>query len=170
MSTRSGGTSHGSVTWASRPHPKRFVLVLLVGLLALGAIWREQISFVLWSAVSPIVMGIPTEKDRADADDAYQTILGAFEFSAPSVSVPNRMPVFCTPGSRSLITIPLKIRVYRVRTKPDQDRIVIALEKLRRERNTKPITIEFYEEENWMGTPGSGERGSETLTRAEVIK
>jgi hypothetical protein len=68
------------------------------------------------------------------------------------------------------------LNIYGVTTSVAQTRVLGNLKNFRRASNTKPLTVEFYEKENWTswhneksGASG-GKRGPEKLIREVVIR
>lgn len=143
-------------------------------------LWWDNILMGVIGNFAAIVEGIPSQQDTRDAEEVYQTIISHHNFDRSLAALPGRAPVFSSPGSRSLITTPIKVKIYYVTRTEDQDKIIRELDKLRKAKNMKPINVKFYSQENWRtsgpvitteeGPVQSGERGPEQPIREVTIR
>jgi hypothetical protein len=162
---------------------RRVKITWMVGLLPVAVV-----IFLYWDSIlmgvagnfAVIVGGIPSEQDVSDAREVYQTIASHHHFNRSLAALPGRAPVFDSPGSHSLITVPMMVAIYFVTNREDQDTLIGELEELRKIKTMKPIKIMFYSEENWKtsgpvintaeGPAQGGERGPERPIREVTIK
>jgi len=161
----------------------RVKITWIVGFLAVALVtflWWDNIAMGVVGNFAAIVGGIPSEQDTSDAREVYQTIASHHHFNRSLAALPGRAPVFSSPGSRSLITVPIMVWIYYVTSRDDQDKLIRVLEELRKTKNMKPIKVRFYAEENWTtsgpvintveGPAQSGDRGPEHPIREVMIK
>lgn len=154
--------------WFQRPWILVSAVILSLGLFAFAV--SDSVRFVVLSNVSLCLYGMPTPKDRQDADVVVDVIKGAHKFTHKSVSQPGYEPVFVTPGSRLLIVQPIVVSVYDVTSRDNQNKIVDAVRNLVVRRLLMPVEISFIDHENWIvDGPNSGHRGPETQLRKVYI-
>lgn len=154
--------------------------IALFAIALIALFWWDYILLVVVGTSVEIVAGHPSKQDRADALEVCQAIDSHHNFTRSLAALPGRSPVFCNPGSRSLITVPIKVRIYYVTSRDDQDKLIRELERLRKTKNLKPIKVNFYAEENWIpygparstedGPWQGGRRGPEHPIREVTIK
>lgn len=125
----------------------------------------DSVRFIVCRMTVYGLYGSPTEKDREDAEALFDRITSVHHFVLDSRSVPGRPPVFFNAGSRLVLTNPTRIEVYDILDKPEQDRIVTAVQEVVRIRNLRPVEVRFLVYENWTQNGGLGTRGSETQMR-----
>jgi hypothetical protein len=142
-------------------------LVILAFLAACVAAFpaSDTVRFVVCSIAKVFLYGNPSESNRQEAQSIADTITSAHPFSRGSVSQPDRPPVFWTPSSKGLLTQPAIFRIYDVRDRTEQDKVIDAVRTAEASARSKPVELQFLDHENWISRGNSSERGSETQLR-----
>jgi hypothetical protein len=115
-----------------------------------------------------------------DVVDECRAIAASVEskISIPaSLSSPGHPALFCDKGIGGVLLRPYdRVSIYGVSVDSQQEAAVDALGQAKQQLKTKPIIVEFYENENWTnwsdpktGRSG-GNRGLETPIRRVIIK
>jgi hypothetical protein len=129
----------------------------------------DTVRLIVCSALQVLVYGLPTDSDRAQAQRIRNEIVSTHHFAHTSLSQPGQPPVFYSPGSKMLLTLPAVVHVYDVQDRTEQDRIAAALMSFVAKKQSKPCKICFYDRENWIIDGNSGTRGLETQLRCVRI-
>jgi hypothetical protein len=137
--------------------------------LAIAFAASDTVRFTMLSAVALFVYGTPDEKDVLDANAVRTAVITTHSFKKESVSEPGEAPVFFRTGSKRVLTNPTVLKVYDVIDKSDQDEIIGAVRDVIVQRNSKPVDLRFYENENWNVTDNLALRGPEKLLRRTVL-
>ena len=144
-------------------------LLAFYGIVGIAFSASDTVRFVACSMTQAIVYGLPTESDRAQALIMRDEVTKVHQFAHTSLPQPGQPPVFCTPGSKMLLSSPTSISVYDVRDRAEQDKIAGTLAKLVAQRTTKPCKLCFFDHENWIVEGNLGMRSSETQLRCVRI-
>jgi hypothetical protein len=147
----------------------RYAIAIAV-LMAVGTfVISDTARFVVLTSAYAVLYGSPTDKDWEGANALFEKVISVHHFELDSRSVPGRPPVFFSPGSKFLLTLPTEIQVYDVLDSGEQNRILAALQKLIRSQNLRPARVRFLVYENWIQSGGFGSRGPETQMRLVYI-
>jgi hypothetical protein len=146
---------------------------MLVGvfLLAFGLILLSQTGrYAIVSIASYCLYGVPSDKDRRDAEAVRNVIYLAHPFTATSASTPGHAPVFLTAGSSRLLASPAVIYIYGVKDKHEQERIIDAAQGVITARQSGPVEIRFCDAENCIVHGNVGLRGREEVLLRVTLK
>ena len=86
-------------------------------------------------------------------------------FDRNSEIQPDKPPISIIPGSRLILRQPPIITIYEISNRPEQDRVIAAIESVMQERRFNPIDVRFMDHENWISGENWGERGPELQLR-----
>jgi hypothetical protein len=129
----------------------------------------DSVRFVVCSLTQYALYGQPSEQDREDAKDIVGVITRSHDFQMDSRSTKGQPPVFVNAGCRRLLTQRVQIQIYDVLNRVEQDRIIVSLQGFIRNRNLRPVQVQFLVYENWIVNGSFGSRGPETQIRRVII-
>jgi hypothetical protein len=150
------------------------IAVFALAIFGTGVIWLSR-GIVLCS----FLYGIPSGADAEEAHALVGYLDDHFVFPEKSKVAPKQSPVFCSPGSGGGIIfgpVPHHIFVYTITDKQHQDEILDLLRHYQKEKELRPIVVDFYRAENWVvcvspnGWTNGGHREQEELIRSEKLK
>lgn len=149
---------------------RRWPLVLIVGtvLLIVGSValaTSQGFRYATLMIADALVYGVTTTADEQQSQPITDAIVTAHHFQHNSPSAPGRPPVFVHPGSRFVLTKPIKAVVYDIDDQAEQDRVIAAVQVAVAEHKSPPVDLHFLAHENWTMSDRYGERGPETQLR-----
>lgn len=150
-------------------HAIALVLFSSIALLAVSMSVSDTCRYFVSALVSAFVYRVPTDADRSQAELLRSEVVRIHHFRRLSASMPSEPPVFCSPGSKGLLTLPATLWVYDVRDRAEQDRIDSALRNLIVRNAAGPCKVYYYDHENWLVDGNMGSRGAETQLRCVRI-
>ena len=109
----------------------------------------------LISLLSYTLMSTVTDEDRDDAQRIVQSLTERYSFPVKA-KFQDKPAVFGDAKGRNII-----ISIYGVIDTIEQEKIVAIAEELRKQWNSKPIVVKFFQEEIWE----QNEDGSRTVAR-----
>ncbi len=112
---------------------------------------------------------MPQPQDVEEADEIAKIITAVHRFPQNSVSQPDRAPVFSNVGSTMFLTQRTEIEVYRIRDRVEQDKVISAVKDAVRDKKSKPVGLQFMDEENWIVYGNGRQRGPELQLRRVQI-
>ncbi len=106
---------------------------------------------------------VPSSMDVDEANDiAKELSLGFFNFSENNKD--NKLVLYAKPRHQDI-----EMTIYNIIEKPQQSLIIDILAGIHHQRRTKPITVEFYRQENMINDSTGSRRGEEDLLRTVRI-
>jgi hypothetical protein len=148
----------------------RFLIPLIILLIAIIAlVVSRPIRTFVSAAVGFILYGITSAHDVNEAAGIKTAITNAVtaihHFDRNSAIQPDKPPISVIPGSRLILRQPPIITIYEISNRPEQDKVIAAIESVMRERKFNPIDVRFMDHENWISSENWGERGPELQLR-----
>jgi hypothetical protein len=142
-----------------------FVALGVIATAVLTFAFSDAVRFVVLSIAGIFLFGNPSESDRAAAQRLADAIISVHHFTENSSSQPGRAPVFWTPSSKALLTQPATFQIYDIRDHAEQDQVIQAVKEAIASSHVPAVELQFLDQEHWISTRTSGERGPETLLR-----
>jgi hypothetical protein len=149
---------------------RRFLVLAIIVLVAafVLVVFRAIRIFVL-AAVGITLYGITSAPDVEEATSIKPAVANAVtaihDFDRNSVIQPDKPPITVIPGSHLILRQPPMITIYYINDRPEQDRVIAAIEQVLRERKFKPVDVRFMDRENWISGQNWGKRGPELQLR-----
>jgi hypothetical protein len=149
--------------WFKRPWFWVSAISFLVAVAALAL--SEEIRYVAGMTVVAYTHGITTAKDVEKAAALEEAVTNKttsiHPFLQNSMSRPDRPPIFITPGSRAIFTLPPVIAIYTITDRGEQDKVIAAVQAVMPDQKLKQVDLQFMDHENWIVHGNIGERGPE---------
>jgi len=131
--------------------------------------WLKRPSF--WASTFALLAGMIDFAGCTSADDvdraaalvkaATPKITSIHRFPRNSMSRPDAPPIFVQPGAIQ----PPVTKVYEIKNRTEQDRIIVALQTVMRDQKLKRVDLQFMDHENWIVDGNVGKRGPELQLR-----
>jgi hypothetical protein len=142
-------------------------MVLLAGVAAFAL--SDSVRFVVCSTAVISIYGVTSGEDVDKAAALREAVTSKttaiHRFVRNSMTRPGMPPISVNPGSRAILTQPPLITMYEIKDRPEQDKVIAAVEAVMRDQKLKRVDLRFMDHENWIVNGNVGERGPELQLR-----